>query len=395
MRVFQINSVCGIRSTGRICTDLADIIKENDGECEIAYGREQVPEKYQGIAYRIGSNIDVRGHALASRIFDSAGFGSKKATRHLIEHIREYKPDIIHLHNVHGYYINIEILFTYLAEADIPVVWTLHDCWAFTGHCSYFSMEGCERWKKGCGCCPQKKKYPTSYFMDASRKNWERKKALFTGVKHMTIVTPSQWLADLVKESFLGKYEVKVIPNGIDLSVFKPTESSFRAEYGLEDKKIVLGVASTWDKRKGFDDFLKLAEKVDNRTCIVLVGIDKKQKGVPEKNMIGIGCINDSKKMAEIYTSADILFNPTYEDNYPTVNLEAQACGTPVITYETGGSSESVDQDSVVSKGDTDAAFDKIRESHNLKIVPPASREKQYGCYLKLYKMIRDKRKFD
>ena len=256
MKVLQINSVCGIRSTGRICTDLAEVLEQNGHECKIAYGRESVPEKYKKYAVRIGSDKDVKIHALQSRIFDNTGFGSRRATEKFIEWVKEYNPDVIHLHNIHGYYINIDVLFNYLAEAGKPVIWTLHDCWSFTGHCAHYSYIKCDKWKKGCFNCPLRRSYPASFFFDSSKENWVRKKNLFNNVKKMMLVTPSEWLAKQVEQSFLNKYPIKVIPNGIDLNVFKPTPSEFRKKHGLEGKKIVLGVASAWGQKKGLDEFI-------------------------------------------------------------------------------------------------------------------------------------------
>lgn len=342
MKVLQINSVCGIRSTGRICTDLAEVLEQNGHECKIAYGRETVPEKYRKYAVRIGSDFDVKLHALQSRIFDNAGFGSRRATEKFIEWVKEYDPDVIHLHNIHGYYINIEVLFNYLAKADKPVVWTLHDCWTFTGHCAHYSYVKCNKWKTGCYNCPQKKRYPSSLLLDASKKNWLKKKELFTSVKNLTFVIPSKWLVSQVEQSFLSKYPVKVIPNGIDLNVFKPTPSDFREKNGLVGKIILLGVASSWDERKGLNDFVELSKILDEKYKIVLVGLNEKQKKELPENILKITRTNNIQELAEIYTTSDVLFNPTYEDTYPTVNLEAQACGIPVITYRTGGSVESV-----------------------------------------------------
>lgn len=391
MKVLEINSVCGIRSTGRICTDLADVLEENGHECRIAYGREAVPEKYKNISYRIGSDMDVKLHALKSRIFDSAGFGSKRATKKLIEKIKEYDPDIIHLHNIHGYYLDIEILFNYLAAADKPVIWTLHDCWAFTGHCSYFTFANCKRWEEGCFNCPQKKNYPSSILADRSKQNWIKKKELFTSVKNMTVVTPSKWLAELAAKSFLGKFPVKVINNGIDTEVFKPTYGDFRTAHRLENKKIILGVASIWGKRKGLDDFIKLAGLIDDNYVIVLVGVTEKQKNALLGNIIGISRTNNTAELAEIYTVANVFFNPTYEDNYPTVNLEAQACGTPVITYKTGGSPESTVPCGVLPQGDVNGAVKLIEKSDAFKILPPPEKKAQYGKYIKLYEELTDK----
>ncbi|MDU7004199.1 glycosyltransferase [Clostridium sp.] len=275
MKILQINSVCGFGSTGRIATDLYKIIEEQGHECVIAYGRGKAPDGFNTI--KIGSKFDNYMHVIMTRIFDKHGFGSIKATKKFIEKVKKYDPDVIHLHNIHGYYINIEILFNYLKEANKKVVWTLHDCWTFTGHCSYFDYVGCDKWKEGCHNCPQKGDYPTSNFIDNSKKNYEIKKGIFTGIKDMTIVTPSKWLAGLVKESFLGKYKIEVINNGIDLNVFKPTKSNFRDRYGINDKIIILGVASVWDRRKGLDYFVKLSSILGEKYQIVVVGVTEKQ----------------------------------------------------------------------------------------------------------------------
>ena len=381
MRVLQINSVCGIRSTGRICTDLADVLLQDGHECKIAYGRESVPEKYRKIAVRIGNDLDAKMHALQSRIFDNAGFGSRLATEKFIEWVKEYNPDIIHLHNIHGYYINIEVLFKYLAESNKPVIWTLHDCWAFTGHCAYFSYVKCDKWKTGCFNCPQKKRYPLSLLWDASKQNWQKKKALFTSVKNMTLVTPSKWLANEVKKSFLSNYPMNVIANGIDLDVFKPTPSDFKEKNGLVCKKIILGVASSWSECKGLKDFIELSKILDEKYKIVLVGLSGNQiKELPE-NVMAISRTNNVKELAEIYTAADIFFNPTYEDNFPTVNLEAQACGTPVITYRTGGSVESVPEKNVVEQG----LYKDVLSNHPNKVM---NKQKASRCYFELYKDV-------
>lgn len=384
MKILQINSVCGIRSTGRICTDLADVLLQNGHECKIAYGRESVPEKYGKIAVRIGNDLNAKLHALQSRIFDNSGFGSKLATEKFIEWLKEDNPDIIHLHNIHGYYINVEILFNYLAESNKPVVWTLHDCWAFTGHCAYYSYVKCDKWKTGCFNCPQKKRYPSSYLWDASKQNWLKKKALFTRVKKMTLVTPSNWLANEVNQSFLNKYPVKVIPNGIDLNVFKPTFSDFKEKNGLVGKMVILGVASTWGARKGVKDFVELSKILDDSYKIILVGLTEPQKKELPSNILKITRTNNVRELAEIYTAADVFFNPTYEDNYPTVNLEAQACGTPVITYKTGGSMESVPDGNVVEQGRyKDVLYVHPNLSNNIM-----DKQKASQCYVELYKDV-------
>lgn len=361
----MINSVCGIRSTGRICTDLADALTAQGHEVRIAYGRETVPEKYQKYAVKIGSDTDTKIHALRSRLLDDTGFGSKRATERFIEWVRSYDPDVVHLHNIHGYYINIEVLFRYLAETQKHVIWTLHDCWPFTGHCPHFEYEKCGKWKTGCFDCPKdKKEYPARLLLDNSASNWKKKRKLFTAVKDMTLVTPSKWLGDLAKQSFLKKCPVKVIHNGIDTDVFRPTESNFREKNGLEGKKLLLGVASTWYDKKGLGDFIRLSKKLDDPYKIILVGLTDKQLETMPKNILGITRTNSTKELAEIYTAADYFINLTYEDNYPTVNLEAQACGTPVISYRTGGSTESaVRFGTVVEQGDLKSVAKLVRSS--------------------------------
>ena len=397
MKILQINSVCGVGSTGRIATDLYKVLEEQGHECKIAYGRGNAPEGIDSI--KIGSNLDNYAHVFKTRVFDKHGFGSINATKKFIEEVKDYDPDIIHLHNIHGYYINIEILFNYLKEANKPVIWTLHDCWAFTGHCAYFDYVGCDKWKEGCNKCPQKQGYPTSNVLDNSKYNYEKKKELFTSVKNMTIVTPSKWLANLVKESFLGKYQVEVINNGIDLEVFKPTESNFRVKHNLEDKFIVLGVASVWEERKGLKYFVELSERLSEDYKIVIVGVNEKQKKELQQNILAITRTNNVKELAEIYTAADVFVNPTLEDNFPTTNLEALACGTPIITFNTGGSIECVNENCgvVIKQNNIDELYQTIielKKDWNIE-VNRYDKKYKYNEYLYLYNMRGNKNEKD
>lgn len=394
MKIFQINTVCGIGSTGRIAVDISHVLEKAGHESCIAYGRGGAPKDVE--SYRIDSAWEVYAHAFFSRLTDRQGLYSTAATKRLIQKIKEYNPDIIHLHNIHGYYLNYDVLFRFLSAYNKPVVWTLHDCWPFTGHCAYFDFVHCDKWKEGCYHCPQKSSYPASCFLDRSRKNYDLKKALFTKVGKLCIVTPSHWLAGLVKESFLGKYPVKVIHNGIDLHIFKPTLSNFRRENGLEGYKIILGVASPWTPRKGLSDFIKLSKMMDDHTRIVLVGLSDRQIKKLPPHIIGIKRTNNPQELAGLYTTADVFFNPTYEDNYPTTNLESLACGTPVVTYNTGGSPESVGENgAVVDKGDIEASWDSINNFSKSRKIDNNSfykfdKFKHFIRYLNLYQTLID-----
>ncbi len=361
MKVVQINSVCGVGSTGKIAVDLSTIMMENDIENYIIYGLGQSDYPY-GI--RVGDNFNIRTHQLHTRLLGWHGYVSKRTTTQIIKKLDIIQPDIIHLHNIHGFYLNIELLFKYLAKTDKPVIWTLHDCWSFTGHCPYFDYIGCDKWIKGCYDCPQKGSYPVTWFFDRSKQQWEDKKDFFTSVKNMCIVTPSQWLANIVKQSFLNNYNIKVINNGIDTDAFKPSDSNFRQENNLKDKIIIIGVAGFWEKRKGLLYFIELSKLLDEKYKIVLVGLTEKQKKQLPKDIIGINRTNNIEELAGLYSTADVFVNPTLEDNFPTVNIEALACGVPVITYKTGGSPEGINKDCgiVVEKGNLNELFATIKK---------------------------------
>ncbi|KOS69382.1 glycosyl transferase [Lysinibacillus contaminans] len=394
MKVLQINTVCGVGSTGRIATDINQILIEQGHESYIAYGRDF--PKNCDTAIRIGTKMDNYAHVALTRIYDKHGFGSKKATEEFITKIEKLDPDVIHLHNIHGYYINIELLFDYIKRANKRVIWTLHDCWAFTGHCTHFDYVGCTKWKKGCFNCPEKASYPASEFLDNSESNYLRKKEIFTGVKDLTIVTPSKWLTGLVKESFLRDYPVVVINNGININVFKPTASTFREMHHLNDKFIILGVASNWGRKKGFDYFIELSSFLDEDEVIVLVGVSEKQKKELSKKIIGIIRTDSAKELVGIYSAADVFINPTLEDNFPTTNLEALASGTPVITFDSGGSTESLDETCglIIEKKETIEIKNYIkryREENFIKSKSCIERSKMYNVenqyreYMKLY----------
>lgn len=310
----------------------------------------------------IGDRFSRNLHLKCAELTGLNGYFSRLATKKFLKSVDEYKPDIINLNNLHNCYINLPMLFNYIKRYEIPVVWILHDCWSFTGHCPHFDMVACGKWRTGCHDCPQYREYPKS-LVDNSKTMYKLKKKWFTGVNNMTLVTPSQWMADLVKESFLAEYTVKVINNGIDLSVFKPTHNNFREKYDLQNKKIILGVAFIWDKRKGLDVFVELANRLNpEKYQIVLVGTnDIVDRQLPD-SIISIHRIHNQSELAEIYTAADIFVNPTREENYPTVNMEAIACGTPVLTFRTGGSPEILDDTCgyVVEKDDIDELENEV-----------------------------------
>lgn len=390
MKILIINSDCGSGSTGRIAYQIADSVIRNGGDSRIVYGRSYYEKSCNVPTYRIGTDLGVKIHALLSRITDRQGFFSKRATKKLLKYINIYKPDIINLHNIHGYYIHIPTLFKFLEKYDKPVVWTLHDCWSFTGHCAYFEYIGCEKWEKGCFKCPQIRNYPKSCIFDNSKKNWIDKKLYFCSIKKMILISPSQWLADLVKQSYLKKYPIRVINNGIDINIFKKIKTNWKEENSI-NKPIVLACASKWDERKGLDDILQLAKKLIQYQ-FVIVGLSKSQTKNISKNIICFARTENILELVKIYNAADVFINPTYEDNYPTVNLEAISCGTPVITYRSGGSHECINQNigMVVDRGNI-AEMERcisiaISLKNNIKIEDRHSNikmAKEYYCLFK------------
>ncbi len=363
LKILQINTVCGSGSVGRIAVDIYHTLEKNGDKGMIAYGRRTAPEGIR--AFRFGSPLDMGAHVLSTFFRGEHGFASGRQTKRLIGRIRKWNPDVIHLQNIHGFVLQVEILFAYLKEAGKPVVWTLHDCWPYTGHCAFYDYTACEGWKTGCRACREyQRTYPYALFRNHTIQNYERKRTAFTGVADLTIVTPSRWLAGEVKQSFLKEYPVQVIPNGIDRKCFRPVKSLLRQRLGLEGRFVILGVANVWERRKGLEYFVKLSGRLSGEYKVVLIGLSKKQiKSLPE-NIIGLERTSSAEELAEYYSMADVFVNATLEDNFPTTNLEALACGTPVITFNTGGSPESVDEScgQVVPKGDTEALIKAIRQ---------------------------------
>ena len=398
MKVVQINMV-SYGSTGKIMLGIKHVLENNNAEtmCVVGYTRQKQSKE----CYRIGGFFGKAFDKMFSSIFGVFGVYHYFSTKKLIKILKKYNPDVIHLHNLHAWYINIPLLFKYIKNNNIPVVWTLHDCWAFTGHCPYFDIVNCDKWKRGCKKCAQYKLYPKS-FIDDSKLMWKLKKKWFKGINRLIVVTPSYWLAGLVKQSFLKDCPVKVIHNGIDLNVFKPTKSDFRKKYNiLENKIVLLGVAFGWGERKGLDVFIELSRRLDDEKYqIVLVGTDDNVDKLLPQNIISIHRTSNQRELAEIYSAADLFVNPTREDNFPTVNIEALACGTPVITFKTGGSPECINSTSgkVVDYNDIDGLEKEIiRISTEKPFNAKSCRKKgeeynevnKYMDYIKIYEDLK------
>lgn len=397
MKILQINTVYKTGSTGGIMANMHRMLSSSGFDSYVAYGRGNHNEKN---TIRIGNSLDKYLHAIGTRIFDKHGLYSKNATAEFIAKIDKLDIDIVHLHNIHGYYLNYEILFNYLASKKTKVIWTLHDCWSFTGHCSYYDYIGCNKWQTICNHCPQKNKYPLSYVMDNSNNNFLLKSKLFSGLDNLTIVTPSKWLAGEVGKSFLRNYPVKIINNGVDLTVFKQIKNDFREKNNLENKFLILGVANIWEARKGLDYFLRLSKTLNADEKIILVGLNDTQINSLPRDIIGIKKTHNTQELADIYSTADVFVNPTLEDNLPTTNLESLACNTPVITFNSGGSAECVDKNCgiVVAKEDFDHlrfAIQKIKQKPEKystfcrdRAEKYFNKEQKFQEYIKLYKTI-------
>ncbi len=400
-KILQINSAINYGSTGKIAEQIGLLVMQYGWKSYIAHGRYINSSESKSI--QVGNRLAWGYHALMTRITDQHGRFSTYTTKKLIKQIREIKPDIIHLHNIHGYYLNYKVLFKYLCEANIPVVWTLHDCWPMTGHCTHFESVKCDRWQSGCYNCPLKNAYPSSLILDRSKKNYIEKKKCFSSIKNLTLVPVSNWIAGVVRKSFLKDANLIVNHNGIDVQVFHPCHDSKLVEqYNLNGKRVILGVASPWSDKKGLPDFSSLCEYLPNDAYqIVLIGLTSEQiKSLP-KGIIGLCRTNSVTELAQWYSLADVFVNLTYEDTYPTTNLEAISCGTPVITYRTGGSPESVTPQTgrVVEQGNLEGVVKAIEElcAEDREAMRKRCREyalehfdrnKNYKKYIELYEQL-------
>lgn len=404
MKIVQINSVLNWGSTGKIAEQIGVCIQESGNTSYIVYGRDKGPLNTKSTPVKTSYSLDVYCHKIRSLLFDGQGLGSKYSTKKLIIKLKQIQPDIIHLHNIHGYYLNYPLLFDYLRSSNIPVVWTMHDCWGFTGHCTYFDMVNCEKWKSVCHNYSNLCDYPKSFF-DNSKRNYEKKKKIFTSLNNITMVPVSIWLGDLISQSFLGKYPIEVIHNGIDLSVFRIKENNLRSQLNLDGKIVVLGVSSNgFSGRKGLTDFHKLANELPSIYQIIMIGLSEEEMKSLPQNIIGLKRTTNVEELVDYYNLSDVFINPTYSDNFPTTNIEALACGTPVITYNTGGSPEAIDDFTgyVVQRGNIGdlknaieiigSEFGKIKEQRQeycrKRAVEHFNKNERFNDYVKLYQRI-------
>lgn len=390
MKILLVNSVCGVGSTGKICVDIAKLATQNGDDCVIAYGRGKA--KGYDKTYKITSSLGNKWHFLRSRLFDSHGLSNYFETKKFVKFIKEYNPDVIHLHNIHGYYLNYKVLFKFLQTYRGKVVWTMHDMWAVTGHCA--CTLDCGKWEEGCHHCKQIKEYPRA-FLDKSKRNYKLKKKIFSNLDNLTIVTVSNWLKGECERSFLSQYDIKVLNNGIDLELFQPVKGCFKTKHGLDNKKILLAIADKWNTRKGFNDFIELSKMLNDDEKLVMVGLSEEQKKNLPENILGITRTDNQRQLIEIYSDADLFLNLTYSDNFPTVNIESLACGTPVLTYKTGGSPEMLTKESgfVVEQGKIEEVLNILRkfkktekvEKNCLKQASLYAKEDRFKEYFDIY----------
>lgn len=358
-KLLQINECLNL-STGNIARAIGDVALEHGWESYIAFSSREPVIACKSKVIKVGGLLGPYLHYIENRIFDREGLGSKRATKRLIEQIKDIQPDIVQLHNIHDHWLNYKLLFEFLNNTGIKVVWTFHDCWAFTGHCFHFITKNCEKWKTGCYECPLQYEYPNT-ILDRSKKNYLLKKELFSNCKNLTIVPCSNWIRNFVKESFLCDKQLYVIKNGVNLEIFK---SSVIDDKANDSKYRILAVSNVWNKEKGIQDIYKLRKFLSEDYLITIVGLTSEQVKSLPKGIIGIQRTQNIQELVELYSKSDVLINPTYADTFPTINLEALACGTPVITYRTGGSPETIDEltGAIVEQGDLNALCDKIKE---------------------------------
>lgn len=390
--LLQINITCNQGSTGKITEQIGLLMKSRGWIVYLAHGARFVNPS-QLDTYQIQDKKGEYLHALKSLLFDSDGLGSSKATMALVEYIKEIKPDLIQIHNLHGYYVNFRILFDYLNSTNIPVVMTLHDCWIFTGHCVHFVTANCDKWKKGCDNCPQIHSVPKSLFLDRSKRNFELKKIYIGGNKNLYFVCVSRWIELFLRQSMYKDHPIQLISNGIDLKTYRPSKLK-----GM-DKFRILGVCNPWSKEKGLYDIFELRKILSKDDFeITLVGLTQKQKDNLPEGINGVLRTSDQNELVDLYSSSNLFINPTYADTFPTTNLEALACGTPVVTYNTGGSPEAIDEKTgaVIEQGDIVALAQVIMQMKQSPLSSEACRKRaeelfdKDRCFIKYIKLYEE-----
>lgn len=404
MKLLQISIEVNSGSVGRIAEQIGQVVLERGWESYITYARNNNPSESHVI--KIGNKFDIYRHAIETRIFDNHCFSSTSATRNLVQSIKEINPDIIHLHHLHGYFINMEVLFDYLKESEIPVVWTFHDCWAFTGHCAYFDFVGCDKWKTQCYDCEQKKEYPTSLLFDRSTQNYIDKERIFNSIKNMTIVSVSKWLSVKVSESFLKNHDSRIIYNGVDLERFHPKDARDKidAVHGTKNKFLLLGVATTWDRRKRLEDFIELSSLLDETFAIILIGLSNEQISKLPHNIIGISRTENQEELCDFYSASDLFLNLSVEETFGLTTAEALACGTPSIVYNSTACPELIDDNTgyIIEKLNINELVQKIDMVRNIgkyrfsqscrnRAVKLFDKKERFSEYFKLYNEILNK----
>ena len=401
MKLLQINPVVRLNtSTGRIMKEIGELAMSAGWESYIAYSRARdgVPAHSSQLV-PVGDKLDLAVHAVATRLFDAHGLVSHRATRQLIKEIRRIDPDVVHIHNVHGYFLNYPLLLKFLQESGKPVIWTVHDCWLYTGHCYYYSAARCDKWKTGCGHCPQKRAFPASWLVDGSARNWKKKQQAFAPMERLVICPVSDWIRREMSESLLKDKPFQVIHNGIDLSTFRPEAAEGEAPL---PGTTILAVATLWHQEKGFPDLVRMAGLLREDEHLILVGrMSEEQIRQLPAGVRHVPRTRDADKLAALYAQATVFVNPTWQDNYPTVNLEALACGTPVVTYRTGGSVEAVTPETgfVVEQGNVEEMLEKVRtiaassresyrESCRARALAHFRKEDCYQQYIHLYENL-------
>lgn len=405
MKLLQINSCLNTGSTGKIAESIAQLAINEGWQCYMIHGARYVNPPSCMESYQVVSTIEEYSHFFESLLFDNHGLASRHATKAAIRWIREVNPDVIQLHCIHGYYLNYNILFEYLNTVDVPVVWTFHDCWAFTGHCAHFVSANCYKWAEaGCYNCPKTRLYPKS-LVDRSSRNYCLKKALFTSNKNLNIITVSKWLQGLVEQSFFKGMDIRTIYNGIDTGIFKPTYGrSLTEKYHLDGKRVLVAAATSWAKNKGLDDYKALAGLLPDNIVIILIGLNKEQIKELPPGIIGIGRTESAVELAQFYSMADIVLNLSYQETFGLTTAEGLSCGTPGVVYNTTASPELVSSDTgiAVKPGDIGGvlsaiesilkreknAYSQICRNRALSLF---DKQKQYEKYLQLYNSLSSK----